>query len=372
MMNIAFVYDAVHPWVTGGGQTRVWEIARRLAEDHEVHWYGQKYWDGDEVIEREGVKLHGVCEPKDLYVGDRRSIVQAIHFTANLVPKILRSDHDVIDCQEFPYFPCFVSRLTGAKTGSELFVTWFEVWDNYWFDYLGRLGYCGQLVEQAVARLDANHVAISRLTKDELERIGAEVRHVSPLGIDYEEIASARPVDEDVNVLFAGRLIPEKNAVLFVDAVAELLKRNPETTAAILGEGPERQAVEGRVDEHDIGDQITVHDHVEYDRFLGYLKSTDVFAFPSQREGFGLVGLEALACGTPVVTSSHEQNAAKELVEDGRTGYICDLDATDLANKIEAAESLDAAVCRDRAKEYDWDSIAEDMAEHYKSAVSRN
>jgi hypothetical protein len=72
--------------------------------DHEVHLYGMHYWDGPETIEKEGVILHGVCEPYELYTDGRRFIPQAIKFAANLAPHLLREDFDIIDCQQFPYF----------------------------------------------------------------------------------------------------------------------------------------------------------------------------------------------------------------------------------------------------------------------------
>src|SRR6056297_1579194 len=103
-MKIAFVYDAVYPWEKGGAQKRIWELACRLAADHDVHLYGMHYWDGPATIEREGVTLHGVCEPKELYVNGRRSIPQALSFAANLAPALLGEEFDIIDCQEFPYF----------------------------------------------------------------------------------------------------------------------------------------------------------------------------------------------------------------------------------------------------------------------------
>lgn len=57
-MKLALIYDAVFPWEKGGAQKRVWELARRLADDHDVHLYGMHYWDGPVVIEREGVSIH--------------------------------------------------------------------------------------------------------------------------------------------------------------------------------------------------------------------------------------------------------------------------------------------------------------------------
>jgi hypothetical protein len=56
----------------------VWELAHRLANDHEVHWYTLHYWDGPEIITREGVTLYGVDEPPELYVDSRRSLTGAL------------------------------------------------------------------------------------------------------------------------------------------------------------------------------------------------------------------------------------------------------------------------------------------------------
>ena len=107
VMKIAFIYDAVYPWIKGGAEKRIYEIGRRLADKHEVHWYGIRWWDGGETIEHDGIILHGVCEAVPLYVNGRRSIGEAIYFAGKLLPKLIKENFDVVDCQEFPYFPCF-------------------------------------------------------------------------------------------------------------------------------------------------------------------------------------------------------------------------------------------------------------------------
>lgn len=370
-MKIAFVYDAVYPWETGGAQKRVWELARRLAHNHDVHWYGQHYWEGPPTYERDGVTLHGVCEPRELYVGDRRSITQAIRFTAEVLPELVGTDYDIIDCQEFPYFPCFVSRLTSAVSDAELFITWYEVWGDYWYEYLGKLGYFGKLVERGVVNLRATHIASSKMTKAELHRLGATDVRVSPLGIDFEELQEVESAETGFDFLFGGRLIPEKNADLFVDSINEITKDGGNIDALLIGEGPERTSIEEQIDKYGLADTITIMDFVDHDEFLRYLKATDVFAFPSQREGFGLVGLEALACGTPVVTSNHSQNAAQELISPGQTGYICDLTATELALALQKAKRLNPNNCRDAARQYSWDRIVNDIERNYQKTLSK-
>ncbi len=64
------------------------------------------------------------------------------------------------------------------------------------------------------------------------------------------------------------------------------------------------------------------------------MKSARVFVLPSDREGFGLVVLEANACGLPVITVRRPDNAAQNLVVEGKNGFIAELDDADLARTI--------------------------------------
>jgi hypothetical protein len=90
-MKIAYVYDAVYPFVKGGVEKRIWELAVRLVRrGHEVHLYGMQFWEGPAVIEREGVVLHGVCAPLALYTAGRRSIAQAVWFGWKVIRPFLQ------------------------------------------------------------------------------------------------------------------------------------------------------------------------------------------------------------------------------------------------------------------------------------------
>ncbi len=81
-MKIAFIYDAVYPWVKGGAEKRVYELAKRLAQrGNEVHWYSIGWWwpeNGKKDMVMDGIHLHGVSNPIDLYSDDRRSIKEAL------------------------------------------------------------------------------------------------------------------------------------------------------------------------------------------------------------------------------------------------------------------------------------------------------
>ncbi|MFC7081409.1 glycosyltransferase family 4 protein [Halorussus caseinilyticus] len=369
-MRIAYVYDAVYPWETGGVQKRVWELARRLADDHDVHWYGLHYWDGPAVIEREGVTLHGVGEPETLYVDGRRSIPEALSFAARVARPLLSESFDVIDCQEFPYFPAFTSKLSAARHGATLVLTWHEVWGDYWYEYLGAKGVCGKLVERATAAVPDCHLAVSDRTRRDVASLGASDPRYLPNGISVAEVEDAPEADADVDVLFAGRLIPEKNADLLVRAMSRVRERNPDVQCTVVGEGPERDRIESLVADEGLDATVTVRDfYEEYEDVLGLMKAADALALPSEREGFGITALEAMACGTPVVTIDHPRNAATELVADGETGAVCDPTPEAVADGILAARACAPEDCVAAASEYDWDRLADRAETLYREVA---
>lgn len=370
-MKIAYVYDAVHPWETGGVQKRVWELATRLADDHDVHWYGLRYWDGPAVVEREGVTLHGVGEPSELYVDERRSITEALSFTARLAEPLCRESFDVIDCQEFPFFPCFVSRLGASLHGATMFVTWHEIWGDYWYEYIGWKGAAGKAVERLTAATPHEHLAVSNRTRRELRSLGVADAYLSPNGIATAEVEAAPVADRELDVLYAGRMIPEKNPLSLVRAIDVLRERDPGVRCLLVGEGPEAAVVDRTIEQRGLGDAVErVPFLEEYEDVLGLMKAADAFVLPSEREGFGITALEAQAAGTPVVTLDHERNAATELVTPGETGAIARASPERLARAIDLArEEVDPADCVAAAADYEWDRIADDVERIYEEAT---
>ncbi len=140
-MRIAFVYDAVYPYVLGGGEKRVWEIARRMvARGHEVHVFGMQFWEGEQTITKESVIFHGVCKPFSFYRKGKRRILPAFIFGFLVFLALAREKFDIVDCQQFPYTSVFGSAAACRISKSPLVITWYEVWGDYWYEYLGRRG----------------------------------------------------------------------------------------------------------------------------------------------------------------------------------------------------------------------------------------
>jgi glycosyltransferase involved in cell wall biosynthesis len=377
-LRIAYVFDAVYPFVKGGVERRIWEVSKRLADKgHDVHIYGMKYWTGEDTISREGVSLHGVCRPRQLYSGGRRSIRTVFYFASAVVGPLFRGEFDIIDCSHTPYFPCLGAQLCSTVKGPSLVVTWHEVWGDYWYEYLGRKGVFGRLIERVVSRLGDTVIAVSQSTRSDLRSIGVKGEvEIVPNGVDLEEaeLSSSAAVPSDV--IFAGRLVDIKNVDLLIRSVSRIRRVRDDLSCVVVGDGPERPRLEALT--KDLGLQANIHFVGFLDAradFMSYMKMSKVMVLPSTREGFGIVVLEANACGLPVVTVNHPRNAAKDLVVSGENGFVCQLSEEDLAGKILLAIENKKAMenkCRDYARQYDWDRVADQLEDVYKDTLLKN
>ena len=379
-MKIAFVYDAVYPYVKGGAEKRIYELSLSLVKSgHEVHIFGMKYWAGPDVFEKKGVIYHGVCRPKKLYVNGRRSLFQALWFSVFLFVPLLRKKADVIDCQAFPYFPIFTSFLVSVLKKSQLIVTWHEFWGDYWYEYIGFFGVFGKFTERICAVLSKNKIAVSNLTADRLKKRKSLLQNsknsvcVVPNGVDINRISGVKPSAESCDILFAGRLIASKNVDLILRSLVLVKNKLPFVKAVIIGDGPEINSLKSLSAELDISQNVSFKGFLQ-DELLVFsaMKSAKVFALPSTREGFGIVAIEAMACGIPVVTVRGESNAAASLIKDGEDGIITDPDPESFSEGI-----LTAILNKDQmgdkaltaAKRYDLFEISKEIVFYYEKVI---
>ncbi|MFH0904460.1 MAG: glycosyltransferase family 4 protein [Methanobacteriota archaeon] len=377
-MKLAFVYDAVYPWVKGGAEKRIYELGRRLVQQgHDVHVFGVKWWDGADVITNEGMVLHGVCGKKELYVHGRRSISEAVIFSIELIPHLFKEKFDLIDVSVFPYFSCFSVKLVSVLTRTPVIFTWHEVWGDYWYEYMGRFGYFGKLVESIVSKLTSKSIAVSEMTKNGLGSLGvsAENIRIVPNGIDVKIISSIKPSVDKCDIIFVGRLIKEKNADVLIEAMDHARKVLPDIKCHIIGDGPERERLLRLVSEYGLSNNVRFFGFMDYNDVIAHMKSSRALVIPSSREGFGMVVIEAYACGVPVITVRGPRNAACGLVNE-KTGFVVNLDAKELGETI-CVLMNDAALQKkmsksalDAAQDHDWDMISRRLMSVYSKLHS--
>ena len=359
-MKIAYVTDVIYPFVKGGAEKRIYEVSKRLVADNEVHIFGIKWWEGHNDIVVDGINIHGICKPQKLYSGEKRSFSEAFQFALSLRP-MFKYDLDIIDCNQFPYLHCFPAKLIAKVKSASMVITWHEFWGDYWYEYLGRSGTIGKVVEKSTMKLADTIIAVSKNTEKDLNRFVKNVT-VIPNGVDLGLISSIKPSEKMYDVLFVGRLIPEKN----VDLLLKSMPRNK--SLGIIGEGPEREKLIRLSKE--LGTNVTFESGLPYEELIGLMKSADTLILPSCREGFGIVALESLASGTPVITVNSKTNAAKDLITNGKNGFIVDLNPKAIESAILNIDKANMSkTAQSSVTDYDWDITSNKILNVYRSLI---
>jgi glycosyltransferase involved in cell wall biosynthesis len=369
---LAMVTDAIHPYHAGGKEVRTRELSRRLKERFEVHVYTMNWWNGPaERIER-GVLFRAICGRHPLYTGERRSIMQAVAFALGCFRLLFRR-FDLVEVDHMPYLHLFVLKLVCLLRRKKLVVTWHEVWGwRYWLSYLGPLGLIAAVIESLAMRLPDRIIAASDGTAARLREIlgSRPVIRVAPNGVDLDEVASAAPCDHPTDLVAVGRLLPHKRMDLLVDVVARLVSAGQPLTCRIIGSGPEAEKLLRQIDRLGLRDHVELRcDVTEHAQLFSLVKSARALVLLSEREGFGIVALEGLACGTRVVTTSAPDNLAKDLVSLAPLGEVCAPDVDSITEAVAAAlaagppSAAELSELHRWMQQFTWSRIAEEVAD---------
>jgi len=176
--------------------------------------------------------------------------------------------------------------------------------------------------------------------KKELESQGFTHVVTVPFGADIEHFVRnpappLPPLSKPVFVYF-GRLAPEKSP-------EEFLKLKLPGTKLVIGDGPDRAKLEEKY-----GKENKFVGYKYGQELVNWLSFCDVFVFPSRTETFGLVVLEALACGIPV--AAHDVMGPRDIITEGKDGYLSE----DLREAALKCLELSPADCRKKAEQYSW------------------
>jgi glycosyltransferase involved in cell wall biosynthesis len=328
-VRICLVYDCLYPHTVGGAERWYRGLAKELAAaGHAVTYVTRRQWPDDEDPSFDGVEVVGVSAGGPLYTADgRRRIDEAVAFGAGVLRHMLRNRHsyDAVHMCAFPYFSLPAVRLALAGRRIPVGVDWFEVWSRgYWREYLGAIrGALGHAVQRLCVRLTPQAYVFSELHSRRLLEEGVRLDPVALPGLyDGEPNGVADLGDRDPIVVFAGRHIREKRVRLIPAVIQRVRERIPQARAVVLGDGPERKALLEDVSRLGLEDAVEAPGFVDAAAVRGAFAGAACMLLPSVREGYGLVVVEAAACGTPTVVAPGPDNAAAELVEDGVNGRV--------------------------------------------------
>lgn len=148
----------------------------------------------------------------------------------------------------------------------------------------------------------------------------------------YPELIKGVCEKEKGRIIAVGSLQNVKRFDRLIDAFALIALKYPEWSVDIFGEGPDKLTLDNMVKSHDLVGRVNFKGKTN-DVYIEYQKS-QFLVLSSDYEGFGLVLIEAMACGIPVVSTDCPFGPS-EIVENGVTGILAKMDAFDLASKME-------------------------------------
>ena len=203
-----------------------------------------------------------------------------------------------------------------------------------------------------------------------------------PTGIDLAAYQQATAGDiraqngwqTDRLLISVGRLAKEKNFATLIRAVQPIIQHHDDVRLLILGEGEERDALAALAEKLGIADKVHLMGKVPFDTVPGYLKAADVFCFASITETQGLVTLEAMAAGLPIVAV--DATGTSDVVTDGKEGLLAENESEALGAAIrrcladEALRLRLAAAAADRAREFTLERQAKRLVSVYEEAMA--
>jgi glycosyltransferase involved in cell wall biosynthesis len=327
-LRICLVYDHLFPQTVGGAERWMRDLGLHLAKaGNDVTHVTMRHWSPESPPDSTEVRVIGITGAGRVYSDERRTLLPPVRFGVAVARHLWRhgSDYDVVHIASFPYFPLLAASALRKRGGYRLVVNWIEVWTKeYWQRYAGvAVGTVGWLVQRACIGIPHDAYCISRMHADRLVSEGYRRTPVVLPGI-YAGPAEPKPaarVDPNL-VVYAGRHVREKRVDLLVEAFALARQELPDLRLELYGEGPETARIARVATTAGVDGSV---------RFPGKRPEAEVdaaiaraacVATASEREGYGLVVVEAAAHGTPSVIVAGVENASVELVENAVNGVV--------------------------------------------------
>ncbi|MHB8443005.1 MAG: glycosyltransferase family 4 protein [Patescibacteria group bacterium] len=340
MKKLLFIYDFIYPYQIGGVQQRIYNISTYLKDEYEIHLVGMKDWEGDNTIVKDKIYYHAITKHSNIYKPDgTRKTLEPIIFAIKLFPYLLKNNFDVIEIESMPYFPIFTLRLAllfkfrkPKGLAPRVITVWHEWWSfKYWVKYSGLFsGSIGFIVQYLALKLSVNIISISEHTKKEIEKYKKDDIVVIPNGI-RDDIKTIPNKKKEYDLCYAGRLLDFKNIDKIIDLVKYSKEKNIKLKAVIIGDGPEINNLKTKAKNLDIEFTGFIENNNEVFKDI---QKSKIFMMLSEREGFSIVTIEALALGLPVICFNSKDNAAVDLIEDKVNGLLIALDKKEMLDAI--------------------------------------
>lgn len=282
-----------------------------------------------------------------------------------LIQILLQDDFDVVveNMTPYPTLSVLLAKIFSVPTVA----VQHEFHDESRFKTYDPLTAAIQLIVQNLLRV-VRYDAIIVPTQHVMEQliaygIPAERLHTIPNGVEAEKYQLDITERDERLLLTVGRINKRKNQETVIRAFSHVRQEFPGLQLAIVGTGPDQARLEQFADDLNVADSITFHGFVSEREKIRLMNKATMFCYSSKQEGFGVVLLEAMAAGLPVVAK--QLPVYEEFFEDGTNGSLISKEdprvfAEEIGHFLKNEELWNEISSRNRstAAEYSWDATA--------------
>lgn len=241
---------------------------------------------------------------------------------------------------------------------------------------------CSRAVSYVLSSVSETICVSRKLQQLSIKRLGIRDKLiVVPNGINPQDVLShpvesAKQQGKCLTLLSVSNLVQTKGIDLNLYALQRICKKYSEVRYVVIGGGPEESKLRKLAGELGLKKRVEFLGRQPHDRVMGYMAACDVFTLPSWNEGFGIVYLEAMANGKPVIGCQGE--GIEDFVENGKTGML--VRPKDVDSLVETLDFLlshpeEAKYMAERARElvlekYTWENSAKKTIKAYEKVVN--
>lgn len=348
-MKIAILVGLFPPKWLAGTEIATYNLADHLARrGHEVHVITSHDAGLPDLSEENGFYIHRIVLPKIRFIG-------IVTFWAKVCLKIQKVKPDIVHSQ---------SLLIGAWAAKKILKTPYVIWGQGSDIYLP-----GRFIRMTSKPILQNADAVLALTEDmkqKMQEIYYREISVVPNGVDLERFKISLGDKKECDpktIIFVGRLHPVKGVQYLIEAMVIVHREMPDVKLVLVGDGVERSRLEELAKRLDLNGCIQFAGQVPQERIPQIMHQADVFALSSLSESFGIVNLEAMAAGLPIVATN--VGGIPDIIEEGVNGYLVNIKSPDeIADRIlillqngEIWEKI-SANNKEKAELFTWDKVA--------------
>ena len=377
-MKISILLESFQPEYWGGRETRWKNLIEIFSESNELVIYGDfSRFSPDIAFPGVQAKFINLGPLPPMY-GSKgtRSLKHAVMYTCKAY-KILFSKSDILLTDQTPLISIPILRFFSFLSRTQLSITWHEVWNvQTWFRYSRFMGIFGVLLQEMALLFSKNIVVPSVEVADDLQkrpfsRKSTIIANGVKSGLQLRKVNLIQQKNPSINLLYVGRLIKNKNCDFLVDVMEKANSNGKNWKLRIIGIGPMETKLRELVRDKNLDECIIFKSNVPEIELMEQYLISDVFVFPSQREGYGISVAEAISHQLPVIVYDCPENAATSLVQTKITGLK--VKELEVSVWIAAIEELllnqDRNQLQNQVKIANWESIADEYSEFLNSLM---